>query len=151
MVGKAELLARAAMALQGLLLACAVAAPAMVYVSGQRQQQGRQRRAGGGAAGRRTYGFGLGTALSAPLTCAVAGALAQASALLLGDGLAPAAMLACACAAGYLAASTAARLERAAARRRGLADLLEVPWDTVMGWWLLEALFFYATGERNLL
>ena len=57
-------------------------------------------------------------ALSAPLCFASVGAISGVSALLLGDGLAPAAVMATAAAATFLVASTAARMEQAAKSKR---------------------------------
>jgi len=87
--------------------------------------------------------YGIGTALSAPLLAAVT-AVSLLSMLLLGDGLAPSVALALASAGSFLYLTSVARLSQP---RAGPADLFSVPWHTTLGWFLLEALFFYASGK----
>ncbi len=156
---KVSMMARAAMVLQAFLFLCVLASPNMVLVDSSGRRKGRgaaSSNSGGGDTGQtkknRTVGFGLGTALSAPLVCSVSCGLVPAATLLLGDGLAPAAVLMLTSMSLFTWVSTAARLERAAAEKSrgggGLVDLLEVPWECVLGWWLLENFYFYSTGHQ---
>ncbi len=126
---KSDLLVPASILLQVTLSVFLVVSPRMVHRLGRTN-------------------FGLGTALSAPILCLASYVLSPLSTILLGDGLAPSIVLACACSAVYLYTSTCQRLERASSRGKGLVDLLEVPWDTVLGWWLLQELSFYSTGHQ---
>lgn len=90
--------------------------------------------------------FGLGAAVSGPLV-AVLGACVHVSMLTLGDGLSPAAALASAAAALSALVGVVARLRSEDKER--LSDLFVVPWTEVIGWWMMEALFFYATGHQT--
>ena len=89
--------------------------------------------------------YGLGTALSAPLL-AITLQILLISMLLLGDGLCPSMFLALLSMAAFLYVSTLSRLKDKASQH--LIDLFSVPWTSVMGWFLLECLFFYATGHQ---
>ncbi len=89
--------------------------------------------------------YGLGSAFSAPLLSCVTG-LSLLSALLLGDGLAPVAapLLGILVPGLFLYSDSCARLRSV----EDPLELLNVPWKTVLGWYLLECIFFYASGHQ---
>ena len=95
--------------------------------------------------GTRKVVFGIGTALSAPVVFNLV-LVTLVSMLVLGDGLCPSLFLALLSMIIFLVMSTAERLRRGDATTA--SDLLNVPLSAVIGWWLLEAFFFFATGHQ---
>ncbi|XP_059089555.1 GPI ethanolamine phosphate transferase 3-like [Tigriopus californicus] len=87
--------------------------------------------------------FGLGTAFSAPFLF-IQTILCLGSMLLLGDGLCPSLGLAFVLTHLILYVDTAIRLGSIST----LEQIFNVPWSTVVGYWLLESLLFYATGHQ---
>ena len=65
--------------------------------------------------------------------------------LLLGDGLCFSAFLAFAAMSAVLILSSLDRISRL---RDDLRELFTPSWQSVVAWWLLETLFFYATGHQ---
>ena len=88
--------------------------------------------------------FGLGTALSAPIIVILV-MLSLISMLILGDGQCPSQFLALLAMTIYLFLHSYERLATVDMKPSGL---FIVPWETVMGWWLLEVFFFYASGHQ---
>ena len=86
--------------------------------------------------------------LNFPPPPAVILSTALISMLVLSDGLCPSVAAAVASTAGFVFASTADRFRAAANSSDGLRSLLSVPWRTVVGWWILESLFFFSTGHQ---
>jgi phosphatidylinositol glycan class O len=87
--------------------------------------------------------FGLGAGISAAFVV-VGIFLAFLSMLILGDGLCPSMWLAAASMTFYLYLTSSQRLVKATS----IGDLMHVPWTSVIGWALLEGLYFYGTGHQ---
>lgn len=87
--------------------------------------------------------FGLGTALSAPFLF-IQTILCLGSMLLLGDGLCPSLGLALVLTHLSLYVDTSFRLGSIST----LEQIFNVPWSTVVVYWLIESLLFYSTGHQ---